>query len=275
MSTTAPPRPRQKDLQYGAGEFKIETKDEGVRTFEGLLSTSHLDLGDGFARDIVYPGAFKRTLANFRSAADPYVPLLDSHNRWSIMDAFGHLLEAEERLTGKVLEYEMESGGTLKVPEMVLWTKWQVIDGADGDRLMDRLRPGSVRKMSMGYVTFQSDEKRLKDIGLVRVLREVGLREGSLVVFPMNWNAETDRATIKSMDDLLATIRAGTLTDQQKAELRALLDAPPQDPGTDPGPGDAPKELAPEARQALALRLRLIKLRGPATRPQPARHAPA
>jgi len=40
-----------------------------------------------------------------------------------------------------VLRYEKADGSILEVEEMLLNTKWQVIDGPDGDRILDRLRP--------------------------------------------------------------------------------------------------------------------------------------
>lgn len=179
------------------GDFEVKSLDRKERTFEGDLSTSHLDLGNGWEKDIVWPGAFKRTIQHFEEAADPYIPLLDSHDTFSIFSVFGHATELEEKLTGESLVYELEDDEKLSVPEMLLRTKWDVIDGADGDRVLDRLRPGSVRKMSMGYRTIESDNQTLKNGETLRNLREVALREGSLVVFGMNPEAEVDLGTVK------------------------------------------------------------------------------
>lgn len=239
--------------QFLPGRFEIKAKDQAARTFEGSLSTSHLDLGGWFSRDIVWPGAFKRTLDHFKNDADGYIPLLDSHDPYSIFNTLGHLLEGEEQLTGETLVYDMANSRKLRVPEMLLWTKWQVIDGVDGDRVLDRLRPGSVRKMSMGYETVRSDEDELEDGDKVRNLREVRIMEGSLVVFPMNPAAAVDLTSVKA---LLDAARAGTLTDEQKTELRALLDPPPADPAPElPGPAHY------EQADALKLRIRLLGLR--------------
>jgi HK97 family phage prohead protease len=255
--------------QHLFGSFEIKAKDEGARTFEGALSTSHLDLGSsvmGF-RDIVHPGAFKRTLEHFKSAKDPYIPLLDSHSRESVMNVFGHLVDGEERLTGAALKYARDDGGMHEVPEMVLNTKWQVIDGIDGERLLDRMRPGSVRKMSMGYEPKRSDYVHLKEYGRARNLREVAITEGSLVVFPMNTAANVNTASVKSLFDAL---RAGTLSDEDsaallalpdeaKAALRALLDAAPAP--VDEPPAGTPKGLAPDAPDRIALSAMLRDLR--------------
>ena len=255
------------------GDFEVKTVDRKARTFEGDLSTSHLDLGDYWQRDIVWPGAFKRTIDHFRSASDPYIPLLDSHDTYSIFSVFGHATELEERLTGEMLEYELADddpgkadGPTLRVPEMVLRTKWQVIDGEDGDRVFDRLRPGSVRKMSMGYRPIEYDFATLASGETLRNLREVALREGSLVVFGMNPEAEVDLTTVKR---LLSSFEAGKeVTDADRVELvrvyerlGALL-APASDPSSSPADDtdaeEEPKGLADDELDRIRGRVRKV-----------------
>lgn len=246
--------------QFMVGDFEIKAKDDAARTFRGVLSTSHLDRGDGLARDIVWPDAFKRTLGIFRTAPNPYIPLIDSHNYGSFLNIYGHMTAGEEILTGRTNQYELKGGGTLEVPEMLLETEWRVIGGEDGNKLFDRMGPGSVRKMSMGYRTIERDFAELADGTPVRNLREVALDEGSLVVFAMQDNAEADPGSIKA---LLDAARDGTLTDEQKQELRALLEAPPPAPADEPPADDAPKGLAPDdpERIRMAAALRDITLR--------------
>jgi len=237
--------------------LEIKGRDEKARTFEGALSTSHLDLGNGLYRDIVHPGAFKRWAKTVKAdETGAYVPLLDSHDRWSIMNVYGHALAAEERETGKVLEYPLANGGSLKVPEMFLDVQWQVIDGPDGERVFDRLRPGSVRKMSMGYDPQKADFVQMADGVQVRNLREVKVEEGSLVVFAMQPNAEVDPATVKAIAGLIGQQSLNLpaeLRDQLAAlhpDLAALLEEPAkggaQAPDVAWSPED-PKRLALEA----------------------------
>jgi hypothetical protein len=202
------------------GSFEIKSKDTQSRTFSGALSTSHLDLGDGFRKDIVWPGAFKAWLDAMSTEADPYTPLLDSHNGFSILNVYGHMLDAEEVLTGKTLVYDIaKGGGKLKVPEMLLSANWQVIDGPDGDRVLDRLRPGSVRKMSMGYERLEADEIELVE-GPARNLRKVYVHEGSLVVFAMQPNALIDRGSVKMVQ--LLEKDPEELSEDERKDLRRL-----------------------------------------------------
>ena len=221
MSTLARPTAFKNRL---VGRFELKSKDEGKRTFEGVLSTSHLDSGNGFFRDIVWPKAFESTLAVFRSGKG-YIPLLDSHDPTSVFNVLGHMLDAEERLTGKELRYKKSDGKTLVVPEMELASEWQVIDGIDGDRLMDRLRPGSLRKMSMGYDPLEFDFVDLQGEGKARNLREVQLGEGSLVVFAMNDRAEVDLSSVKALHALRTSIVRDNADIDELETLLTELDA--------------------------------------------------
>ncbi len=196
------PRPRHAQFVVA---FKAAAVDENARTFEGLLSTWGLDLGD----DVMHKGAFKKTLAEWKSSGDA-LPLLNSHNHYDIMSSVGQLLDAKETADG-------------------LWTKWEVIPGPDGDRVLDRIRPGSngrspIGKMSIGYepLKFDFEQSDSARFGKIRNLREVGLKEGSLVIFPMAPGARLDPLSVKSfLDDANATDPAD-VTAEAKADLRRL-----------------------------------------------------
>ena len=203
------------------GSFRVDDVNRSERTFDGFLAASPLDLH----RDIVWPGAFKRTLHNFANAKDGYIPLVDSHDYTSFKNLYGEMIAGEEHLTGKTLRYEQKDGGMLEVPEMLLWTRWYLIDGPDGDAVMHRIRPGALRKMSMGYETIQSTHVELKAVGRSRVLRQVRLSEGSLVIFPAQPAAEVDR---RSVDGAKRTPRSVPVPTAAIAE--ALVGLPPDDP---------------------------------------------
>lgn len=268
-----------KHLRMMVADFEVKQLDRGERTFEGDLSTSHLDLGNGFERDIVHPGAFKRTLDHFENAEDPYIPLLDSHDQFSILSVYGHMLSGEEIKTGEVLNYELEGGETLEVEEMVLRTGWQVIEGPDGDRILDRLRPGSVRKMSMGYRPVTWDRNTLADGTTLRNLREVKLREGSLVVFGMNPEAEVDLETVKGLLDRM--VKGDEISDAQREELvrvyeqlGALLEDGDEGKTDDP-PEDPPEGPAADEMERVRKRIRKVLADSLATRIDAARRSSA
>src|SRR5689334_18254856 len=80
--------------------FTMKAIDDDARTFEGLASTWDLDLGG----DVIHQGAFKKSLAEWKSSGK-VLPLLDSHNYFSVLSAVGKLEAAKETKAG-------------------LWTKW-------------------------------------------------------------------------------------------------------------------------------------------------------
>lgn len=164
--------------------FKASTDDSTDRTFEGLAATWQEDLGN----DVIHKGAFKETLKAWK-ASDEALPLLDSHDQFSIMSALGQLLDAKETDKG-------------------LWTKWEVIDGPEGDAVLARLRPSKlakrsiVGKMSIGFIPEEFNFVQPKGTesfwDRIRHITKASLKEVSLVLFPMNPGAAIDAATVKS-----------------------------------------------------------------------------
>lgn len=260
-----------KDLQMIPGRFEVKNTDPGERTFEGFLSTSHLDLGDGWMRDIVWPGAFKRTKDHFDAASDPYIPLLDSHDRFSIFSTLGYLLDLEENLTGRTLTYELEDGEELNVPEMKLWTRWKVDEGDDGDRALARLRSGSARNMSMGYRPEQYDFATLASGERLRNLRVVALKEGSLVVFGMNPNANVDLSTVKKFLDSFEEAKDHTPSEYAELEglysrIGALLSTRKGDGPDEPEGPAADRDADPEEVRRVLRKIERLKAEDLATR---------
>jgi phage I-like protein len=82
----------------------------------------------------------------------------------------------------------------------------------------------------------------------------------SPVIFPMNPGAVINATSVKALMD---AARRGDWTDEQKAELRALLDADRAPESQEPVAHPAP---APEAVKALAERIAALKARRLATR---------
>lgn len=238
---TAPRPGERKNRMVVRFAVKAESIDEDERTFEGLASVWGKDLGD----DFMHKGAFKKTIKEWKAGTEA-IPLLNSHNHWDVLSALGQLVDAKETDDG-------------------LWTKWEVIPGPDGDRVLDRLRPGKngrspVGKMSIGFeptkIDFEKDDTAR--FGQIRNLREVGLKEVSLVLFPMAPGASIDAASVKSFEEELSEVKAGEVDDETKAQLRRLASrigavlagkqapktAEPSAPATDPKTPATPAKAA-------------------------------
>jgi len=235
------------EIKRAPTRFEVKETDEEQRTFRGLASTWDLDLGG----DVIHRGAFKRTLDHWRRSGR-VIPLLDQHNYGSVRAVVGKLIEARETADG-------------------LDAKFQVIDGPDGDEILRRIKGGFVDGLSIGYravkIEEPTDEERRK--GILRHLKEIELREISVVIWPMNPNARLDVSSVKA---LLAK-GADALTDDELAELVALRDdidallkgfeATDSPDGGTPGAAEpdglaSEDQLAAIRRKMLALKLRRL-----------------
>jgi HK97 family phage prohead protease len=250
--------------------FAVKSVDEEARTFSGLASTWDLDLGN----DVIELGAFKRTLNAWRSSGR-VLPLIDNHNYGSVRAVVGKMLSAQETTEGLECDFE-------------------VIEGPDGDEVLRRVKGGYVDGLSIGYEAVKWEMERAEGTDAwdaIRHLKEIKLREVSVVIWPMNPHAVIDTTSVKALAEAL---REGRLSEEEQAELkalpaetrknlRALLEdesapavddpAPPAETPPGPAPTDAKLEGVDLDRLRLRLLLRTVKLRGPATRNGPARHA--
>jgi HK97 family phage prohead protease len=181
-----------KATKEALARFEVKATDDDSLTFEGLASTWELDLGG----DVIHPGAFKRTLDRWRES-QKVVPLIDQHNYGSVRAVVGKMVEAEERAEG-------------------LWTRWEILDSDDGREVYKRIKGGFVDGLSIGYRVIGEPEVQ----NGVRHIREVALEEVSVVIWPMNQGAR------------IQAVKAATehLNDEEKNELRALLEPPKEEP---------------------------------------------
>ena len=216
--------------------FAIKAVDQKARKFSGLASTWEKDLGN----DVIHKGAFSKTLTDWRKSSKKTIPLLDSHDRFSVDAVLGKMVDASETAHGLETEFEMR----------------------DTERAMEALKAvedGFISGLSIGYepVEFKYEKPDGGSMfDTIRHLTEVKLREVSLVVFPMNEGARVDPSSVKSLID---AAKAGQLTQDQWAELLALHKA-----ATTQAPEpDAPKGLAPDDPRRIAMheQLRALKLR--------------
>jgi HK97 family phage prohead protease len=214
--------------------FAVKSIDQKARRFAGLASTWELDLGN----DVIHKGAFAKTLNDWRGAKKRTIHLLDSHKRESVDDVLGKMVSASETDAGLEAEFEMRD------------TK----SAADA---LDAIVGGFIDGLSIGYQPITFEHEKANTGKTIRHLKEIKLHEISLVVSPMNEGARIDPSSVKSLID---AAKAGQLTDEQKAELLALLQPAASTPEKAP---DAPKGLAPDdpARIALSAQWRALKLR--------------
>ena len=182
--------------------------DPESRTFEGLAATWDEDLG----QDIIHKGAFKNTLAKWKGSSDA-MPLLNSHDHFDIFSAIGQMIDGKETKDG-------------------LNTKWEVIDGPDGDRVMQRLRPSKttgrpvIGKMSIGFVptkfSFEQPEGTDSFFDRKRHIEEADLKEVSLVLFPMNPGAAIDASSVKMFMKSLELTDPREVSKLDRMQLRKL-----------------------------------------------------
>ena len=180
--------------------FETKSIDREARTFEGYVSTWDVDLGG----DVIRPGAFKRTLDHWQQSGRA-IPLIDSHDAFStVLSAVGKLVQGEEDRKG-------------------LYTKWEIVEDDHADRYLKRIEAGVVDRMSIGYnVVRESAPNEAEEAkGARRALDEIALKEGSLVLFPMNENAAIDTTSVKA---LLQIAQDRDLTDAEVAQLAELRD---------------------------------------------------
>lgn len=216
--------------------FSVKALDEGARSFRGLASTWEKDLGN----DVIQKGAFTKTIKEWKGAKARPIPLLDGHDRFSVLKVLGKMTDAVETDEGLEAEFEM------------------VPDDDDAAAALKRVKGGFVSGLSIGYTPVDFADSG-SGVNRVRQLKEIKLHEISLVVFPMNDSARIDAASVKS---LLDAAKAGQLTDDDKAELLALLQPAAATPQKEPEA--LPKGIAPDdpVRIERAARLRALKLRG-------------
>lgn len=188
--------------------IKAASVDESARTFEGLASTWDQDLGN----DVIHQGAFKETIKDWKKGPDA-LPLLNSHNQFDIFSAIGQATDLKETKDG-------------------LDSTWEVLDGPEGDKVLNRLRPSKrtnrpiVGKMSIGFIPeeFKFEQPKGTDSfwDRVRHITKAALKEVSLVLFPMNPGASIDASTVKSFLYDAKNTDPTKLDYVTRKELRAL-----------------------------------------------------
>lgn len=143
----------KKEIKTFPFEVKKVNEDNNIFTFEGYASTfGNVDLGD----DIIVRGAFSSSLAN-----NSQVPILWQHQ---MIEPIGISIELYEDDKGLFVKGNLPKEDTL-------------VSG----RIIPQMKVGSIREMSIGYFTKDSDMEKG-----IRLLKEIELFEISLVTKAMN-----------------------------------------------------------------------------------------
>lgn len=239
MAKLATQQPQTKSLRM---PFAVKAVDAEERTFTGLASTWDLDLGG----DVIHPGAFKKTLREWKSGKRT-IKLFYGHNYFSMDSLLGKMTEAEETKDG-------------------LEATFKVVEGERGDTALNLVKEGMLDSLSIGYraVKVEHPDEAEQLTGVYRHLKEVELREVSMVPFPMNPAARIDAGSVKTM---IQSYEGRDLDDEERAELKALreqlnalLSEEPQEGAKDALSPDDPKRAEIEARA------RAVRIRAAATR---------
>lgn len=204
--------------QRRAFSFEVKEFDDATGIIKGYAATYERDL----VNDVIVPGAFKRTLDHLRQKGRP-VPFLSQHDRKTVTGWFDPSKCAEDQ-TGLYFEAHM----LLEIKE------------AHDDYV--RAKAG-VMYFSIGFDTLEAEIDRKTK---TRYLKEVRLREVSLVTFPANEGAVvtevkgTDFATTLAtaqaeqnlreqrwrMDEALWQVLVATMSDEEMADddKNAIID---------------------------------------------------
>lgn len=170
-------------MEYKSLGFKAENI-EG-RSFMGYASTWDLDQGD----DIIQMGAFKKTLAE----AGARVKILWQHDQYAPIGI-------------PVLMREDSKG---------LYVEGKISETRQGDEALTLLKDGVIDSMSIGYRVINADY----DSKGVRIIKELALKEFSLVTFPMNEAAIV--TGVKSIRDRIAS--GAKVTDKELKQLSEMV----------------------------------------------------
>ncbi len=166
-------------------EFKV---DRQKRMIEGYASTfGNRDL----VNDVVTRGAYKNTLARVGK-----IKAMRDHKH-----PIGTLSHAEEDSTG-------------------LFVRKAISDTPLGQETVTLVEDGVLDAMSIGYETVKSNYELHTDGQRARMLKELKLREVSIVTFPANEAALiTGVKSLADLEELVQEIKAGAYTPETAARL--------------------------------------------------------
>lgn len=219
-------RRRMNRVKTALRPFEIKAVNTSERTFEGLAAAWTLDLG----RDVIHPGAFGKTLNYWREKGFS-IPLINQHNYSNgIHDILGSMIDANE----------VDEG---------LWSKFEVDDGPEGDKLIRHIEKKRLNGLSIGYEPVDGEV----DANGIRHLRELKLMEVSAVIWPMNPDAVIDAHSVKSA--------AQGMSDDDIQEMMEALSAEAKARSEKANPSLPPERVDELRAKLISVRLRPLTSR--------------
>lgn len=177
----------KKEIKSLPFEVKEINEDSEYFTFEGYASTfGNIDLGD----DIIVRGAFSKTLKK-----NAEVPVLWQHQ---MSEPVGKSIRLNEDDKGLYIKAILPKSDTL-------------VSG----RIIPQMKVGSIREMSIGFFTRESDMEKG-----VRLLKEIELFEVSLVTKAMNPQALVSGfKSVESLKDIEQSLKELGLSNTEAKTL--------------------------------------------------------
>jgi HK97 family phage prohead protease len=172
---------------------------EGI--FEAFVSV--MDVKDSYG-DVVRPGAFDDTLAEWRESGNP-IPVVWSHGYYDVENHIGYVLEAEQRTI-------REKTG--------LWVKGQLDTGPD-DRVARKVaklfRGRRITQFSFSYDVIEGSMGHSEAWGDYYDLRKLGLYEVGPTL--IGANQDTELLAAKALREIAAEIKAGRVLSAKNEDL--------------------------------------------------------
>ena len=171
--------------------------------FEALVSV--MGNKDSYG-DVVMPGAFDDTLAEWKSSGNP-IPVIWSHGYFDATNHIGYLLDAEQRTV------DGKTG---------LWVKGQLDTSPDPEDAQARkvgklLRGKRVTQFSFSYDVIEGGMEKSEEHGDYYALRTLKLYEVGPTL--IGANQETELLDAKAIQALAIEVKAGRVISAKNEEL--------------------------------------------------------
>jgi HK97 family phage prohead protease len=254
-------------MDYKSAPVRIKSVDEETGIFEALVSV--FGNKDSYG-DVVMPGAFTKTLAEWAEKGDP-IPVYWSHRMDDPDYNIGHVLEAKETEEGLYVKSQLDLGGgkadqvhrLLKGRRVTQFSfAYDVIDGGHAKR--DDEEVYELRELKLyevGPTPIGANQET--ELLAVKAAREAaegvlgGIKAGRVL-------AQKHIDSLRSAQEAIGAVIAAAEADQEKASgaSEAKVDPTDEDPATGKSAGSAEEPTPSPTAKTLATRIRVLHLAG-------------